>query len=158
LDSVLINGTNLIAIHGEDTGGGNYLDVRVTYDQPSAGTAPSITSANNATFTAGTYSTFTVTTTGTPTPTLTGSGHLVNSLTFTDNGDGTATLAGIPLADSGGTYALTLTAHNGVGSDATQNFTLTVDETPAITSADHYGFTEGMPGSFTVTTRGFPTP
>ena len=34
-------------------------------------------------------------------------------MTFTDNGDGTATLAGTPAAGTGGTYPLTITAANG---------------------------------------------
>ena len=41
-------------------------------------------------------------------------------MTFTDNGDGTATLAGTPAAGTGGTYPITITATNGVGTDATQ--------------------------------------
>ena len=48
-------------------------------------------------------------------------------MTFVDNGNGTATLAGTPAAGTGGTYALTITAANGVLPDATQSFTLTVD-------------------------------
>ena len=51
-------------------------------------------------------------------------------MTFVDNGDGTATLAGTPAAGTGGTYALTITATNGVAPDATQSFTLTVDQAP----------------------------
>jgi len=43
-------------------------------------------------------------------------------------------LAGTPAAGTGGTYQLVFTAHNGVGSDATQNFTLTVREAAAITN------------------------
>ena len=41
-----------------------------------------------------------------------------------DNGNGTATLAGTPAAGTAGTYAMTITAANGV--DPTQSFTLTV--------------------------------
>ena len=40
--------------------------------------------------------------------------------------NGTATLSGTPAAGTGGTYPLTFTAVNGVGSPATQSFTLTV--------------------------------
>ena len=119
--------------------------------------APAITSANSTTFTAGTAGTFTVTTTGFPTSALTETGTLPTGVTFTDNGDGTATLAGTPAAGTGGTYALTITAANGVLPDATQSFTLTVDQAPAITSADSTTFTTGTAGTFTVTTTGFPT-
>ena len=40
----------------------------------------------------------------------------------------TGVLSGTPAAGTGGTYTLTFTAHNGVGSDATQSFTLTVNQ------------------------------
>ena len=42
--------------------------------------------------------------------------------------------------------------------DATQTFTLTVNQPPAITSVDHVTFTVGTLGTFTVTTSGFPAP
>ena len=58
--------------------------------------APSITSGATATFTEGTAGTFTVATTGSPTATITESGALPTGVTFTDNGDGTATLGGTP--------------------------------------------------------------
>lgn len=120
--------------------------------------APNITSANATTFTVGAAGTFTVTTTGAPVAAVTETGALPSGVTFTDNGDGTATLAGTPAAGSGGAYPLTITASNGVAPDATQSFTLTVDAPPAITSANNSTFTAGAAGSFTVTTAaGFPT-
>ena len=67
-----------------------------------------------------------MTTTGFPTSALTETGALPAGVTFVDNGDGTATLAGTPAAGTGGTYPLTITAANGVTPDATQSFTLTV--------------------------------
>ena len=66
-------------------------------------------------------------------------------MTFKDNGDGTATLSGTPDAGTGGTYAHDH-RRNGVGPDATQTFTLTVNEAPAITSADDTTFTIGPGG------------
>jgi len=118
--------------------------------------APAITSSNAATFTVGSAGSFTVTTTGFPISTLSESGGLPFGVTFTDNGDDTATLAGTPAAGTGGTYPLTLTANNGVGSNATQNFTLTVNQAPAITSTNAATFTVGSGGSFTMSTTGFP--
>ena len=47
-------------------------------------------------------------------------------MTFTDNGDGTATLAGTPAPGTAGTYELTFTATNAAGSTAPQSFTLLV--------------------------------
>jgi hypothetical protein len=121
--------------------------------------APAITSANATTFTVGTAGSFTVTTTGSPAPTITRGGvALPSGVTFGDNGNGTGTLSGTPDPGTGGTYAITFTAANGVGSNAVQSFTLTVNQAPAITSANATTFTIGVAGTFTVTTTGFPTP
>ena len=97
--------------------------------EPAPGTAPSIASANSATFSVGTNDTFTVTTGGLPPPALsvsTGTGQtgLPQGVTFTDNGNGTATLSGI--ATGQGTFTFTISAANGLAPAATQNFTLTV--------------------------------
>ncbi len=122
--------------------------------------APAITSANAATFTVGTAGTFAVTTTGSSTsgPTITESGTLPSGVTFLDNGNGTATLAGTPAAGTAGSYPITITASNGISPNATQSFTLTVGaQAPAITSANAATFTAGTAGSFTVTTTGSPT-
>ncbi|HEV8403494.1 MAG TPA: Ig-like domain-containing protein [Candidatus Limnocylindrales bacterium] len=120
--------------------------------------APAITSADHTTFTVGSAGTFTVTTTGTPTPSLSKVGVLPGGITFTDQGDGTAILSGTPASGTGGDYALTVTASNGVAPDAHQSFTLHVASPPAITSADHTTFTVGSAGTFTVTTTGAPAP
>ena len=53
-------------------------------------------------------------------------------MTFVDNGNGTATLAGTPFAGSAGSYPLVITAANGVLPDATQSFPLTVATVPAV--------------------------
>ena len=87
---------------------------------------PNITSASSTTFAVGTAGSFTVTAMGSPVPTLTEAGALPSGVTFKDNGNGTATLSGTPGAGSAGTYLLTITASNGVGSAARQNFTLKV--------------------------------
>jgi hypothetical protein len=118
--------------------------------------APSITSASGVTFGVGTSSTFHVTTSGYPTPTLTGASPLPSGVTFTDNGDGTASLAGTPANGTTGTFPFTLHAANGVGSSASQSFTLTVVPGLAITSSASTTFTAGTPGTFTVTTTGLP--
>jgi hypothetical protein len=69
-----------------------------------------------------------------PTAALSESGTLPSGVTFTDNGNGTATLGGT--ATVAGIYSITFTADNGVGTNATQTFTLTV--------------TPGAPASMTV--------
>ncbi len=123
-----------------------------------ANVAPVITSADNTTFVVGSAGAFLVTTSGTPPPALSVSGALPAGVTFVDNGNGTATLAGTPAANTGGTYPLTITATNGTSPNATQNFTLTVNQAPAITSANNTTFVVGTGGTFLVTTTGFPKP
>jgi hypothetical protein len=124
-----------------------------------ANQAPTFTSADHATFTVGTAGSFTVTTQGAPNAAITETDKLpANSgITFHDNGDGTATIAGTPAAGTGREYKFNLTADNGVAPNATQDLVLTVNEATVITSPDNATFTGGEPGSFTVTTRGFPT-
>jgi hypothetical protein len=120
--------------------------------------APTITSAKSATFIAGSSSTFTMTSTGVPTPTFSESGTLPSGVSFTANLDGTATLSGTPAATSGGIYSFSITARNGIGDDATQTFTLTVDQPAVITSASSTAFAVGLPGAFTIHSTGFPMP
>ena len=121
------------------------------------GTAPIITSGNNATFTVGTSGTFIVTTSGAPAASLSESGSMPSGITFVDNGNGTATLGGVPAAGTGGSYNVVITAANGISPNATQSFTVAVDQPPAITSGNNTTFTVGSSGAFTVTTTAYPT-
>jgi len=126
---------------------------------PLANSAPTITSAAATTFVVGTAGTFTVNTTGTPTPTIDdGGAALPSPVTFTDNLDGTATLAGTPATGTGGTYPFTITAANTVLPNATQSFTLTVNELPSITGPSTMTCTVGTACSIGMTTTGFPVP
>lgn len=86
--------------------------------------APLITSASGDTVASGSSFTFTVTTTGSPAPSLAESGALPPGVTFVDNGNGTATVAGV--TGSTGTFPVTITASNGLNPSAQQAFTLTV--------------------------------
>src|SRR5207302_8425596 len=115
-----------------------------------------MTSPGSMTFTAGTPATFTVTTTAFPVPALTHSGDTLPSGVSFDASTGI--LNGTPAVNTGATYHLVFTAHNGVGSDATQNFILTIDEAPAVTSPDNATFVVGVNRSFTVRASGFPVP
>ena len=119
---------------------------------------PIITSGNATTFTIGHANTFAVLTSAHPTATLSATGALPGGVTFVANANGTATVSGSPEPGSEGTYPLVITASNGVGSDAVQDFTLTIvgSGTPIITSSDHTTFTVGAPGSFAVTTSANP--
>ena len=97
--------------------------------------APQITSASSATFLAGRAGSFTVIATGVPTAALSEVGPLPAGVTFTDNGGGTATLAGTPALNAAGSYHLQLTGVSGVLPDSTQNFDLIVPARPALTAA-----------------------
>ncbi len=137
-----------------DSGGGSItINCSISMTQ-----APAITSANSASFVIGTAGSFTVTTTGVPTPSITETGSLPNGITFVDNGDGTGTLKGSAKGLNGGNFAITFTAKNGVGSPATQAFTLTLDQAPAFTSASSAAFATSVANSFTVISTGIPTP
>ena len=95
--------------------------------------APAFTSASSTAFTLRSAGSFAITTSGYPAAALSRTGALPSGVTFTANGDGTATLAGTPASGARGSYPLSLTAANGFAPDATQSFTLTVDGAPAVT-------------------------
>jgi hypothetical protein len=56
-------------------------------------------------------------------------------VSFTDNANGTATLAGTPAAGTGGSYPVTITASNGISPDASQSFALIVPAPPTASIA-----------------------
>ncbi|HEY3607596.1 MAG TPA: putative Ig domain-containing protein, partial [Pseudonocardiaceae bacterium] len=116
---------------------------------------PTIISGATATSIVGAAFNFSVATTGAPTPAITESGALPTGLTFTDRGDGTATITGTPASGTGGSYPLTLTATSTAGT-ASQSVTLANAEAPSITSPSTAGFTVGTAGTYTVTTTGYP--
>ena len=94
---------------------------------------PSITSSNSTVFNVGTAGTFTVTAGGFPASVLSETGALPAGVSFNTS---TGVLSGNPQLDSQGTYTLQFTATNGIGTPASQTFTLLVDGAPAITSAN----------------------
>jgi hypothetical protein len=109
--------------------------------------APAITSAPAATFQVGEAGNFTVTTMGLPAPDLSLTGALPSGIGFTDNGDGTASLSGMPAAGTGGAYPITIKAANGALPDAEQSFTLTVQAPPTAsiaTPVDGATYTQGQ--------------
>ena len=122
---------------------------------PSAANAWSpIVNSASATFAVGTSGSFAIVGTALPAATYSETGALPTGVTLSPSG----VFSGTPAAGTGGSYPLTLTASNGVAPDYSQAFTLTVDEPPAITSANHVTFTQGTEGSFTVTASGSNTP
>jgi len=119
-----------------------------------ANAAPVFSSAASTTFSVGAAGSFTVSAPGTPTPAISESGPLPNGVTLTDKKNGTATLSGTPAAGTGGKYPIIITAGS-----ANQNFTLLVNQPPAITSANSTSFTEGVAGQiFQMTASGSPSP
>ncbi|MEY4547111.1 MAG: hypothetical protein RL685_3306, partial [Pseudomonadota bacterium] len=117
--------------------------------------APSITSSASTLFQVGVAGSFTVTATGTPAPTFGVSGTLPSGVTLNTN---TGELSGTPAGGSGGSYALTLSANNGVGSAASQSFTLTVTQAPEISGGATASFIVGSANTYTPTATGFPAP
>ena len=119
--------------------------------------SPTITSSPAATFTAGSASIFTVTTTGFPTAQLSQSGSLPKGVSFVNQTDGTARIAGTPAATAGGKYNITISAKN-AGATVTQKFTLTVAQAPAISGSTSLTIKENKPVNHTFNLTGFPTP
>jgi hypothetical protein len=122
--------------------------------------APTITSPAIQQIDARTPANVTITTTGSPTASITESGTLPTGITFTDNGNGTATLSGQASTTNNGLYALTITATNSAGS-TTQTMYLSVDDqtsVPTFLSNNSLTETAGTPFSFTVNTTGDPIP
>ncbi len=101
----------------------------ITVDIP-----PSITSTNSATFAVGFVGTsFQATATGNPAPTFSNVGFNTCSPTGPPSGvnfSAAGLLSGTPAAGTAGTYILCINASNGVGTAATQKFTLTVLASP----------------------------
>jgi len=90
---------------------------------------PTFTSTDHATFAELANGSFTVRTTGNPAAALSiQQGSLPSGLSFTDNGDGTATISGAADLDQVGTYDVTLQAKN-LAATVTQDLTITLTRT-----------------------------
>ncbi len=117
--------------------------------------APAFTSAESATFTEGAEGSFTVAASGYPTPAIetASEASLPKGVTFDPL---TNALSGTPTQE--GIYHITFEAGNGVGPNAVQHFTLTVDAPPAITSSAEATFNDHSPSTFAVSATGTPAP
>jgi RHS repeat-associated protein len=115
--------------------------------------APAITSAADAIFAEGRPGAFTIKATGFPIASI-ATRLLPSWLTFTDNGNGTATLTGTPPVGAARTtpYSFQITAMSGSTPTLPQTFHLTVDRPPTLTTHGSLSFTAGKPAiAFTAT-------
>ena len=120
--------------------------------------APTITSEDDTTFTAGSSGTYTIAATGFPNAKFSVVGTLPAGVDLVTNSDDTATLEGTPTSKAGGTYTFTIYAEDGTGTPASQDFTLTVDQAPKFTGPKNATFVVGADNAITLGTVGFPTP
>jgi hypothetical protein len=130
------------------------LSFTLTVDQvPSAISGPSsdtyiVNATGSDTFTA----------TGAPAPTISESGALPGGVTFDSSVPGTGTLSGTPASGTQGTYSLTITASNGVGTATTKTFTLTVVPAVSITTTSLPDATATVSYSTTLAASGGKAP
>lgn len=95
-----------------------------------------------------------VTASGFPAATFSKTGALPAGVSLNSNGF----FSGTPAAGTGGIYPITITASNGILPNSQQSFTLTVNQAPAITSANATSFVAGQAGNFQAIATGFPAP
>ena len=114
--------------------------------------AAQFTSPNTTTFTVGTAGSFAVTAN---IGTIESDGSLPTGLSFTSGNP--AGISGVPAVGTGGQYVITLTDDVGGGETATQSLILNVNEAPKIKSGTTATMFVGTPGSFAVTTTGYPS-
>ena len=93
--------------------------------------APAFTSGTSTTFILGSPGTFSFAAAGAPAPTYSVSPALPVGLSLNT---ATGLMSGTPALGTGGVYALAVTATNGVSPDATQSFTLTINDLRAASS------------------------
>jgi hypothetical protein len=131
-------GSGTCVINANQAGNANYNAAPQVQQSFVVYQSPVITSANSTNFLATDPGTFTVTTIGFPSGAsmvISETGALPNGVTFTNNNNGTATLAGTPAAGTQGDYSIVITADNGIAPAASQNFTLHVlNHAPQLTT------------------------
>lgn len=87
---------------------------------------PTFAAVPKPAFTVGTAASYSIAATGFPTPTLTLSGTLPPGISFTANGDGTASFSGTAEPGSAGVYPVTVLADSGMGFTASKDLNLAV--------------------------------
>ncbi|MCW2527544.1 MAG: hypothetical protein JWM76_2404 [Pseudonocardiales bacterium] len=154
--SAVVAGTTTMSFTATNAGGTTVQAFTLTVKaKVGAGTVPAFTSAGSASVAAGTALLFQIKVTGTATVAITRKGTLPAGVSFSNLGNGTATLVGVPTGASGGSYPLTFTARNAAGS-TTQAFVLTVAAAPTITSPAQATATVGSAFNLNVRANGAP--
>jgi sugar lactone lactonase YvrE len=117
--------------------------------------APTITSAASANFALNVVGSFTITATGSPAPTFGVTGTFPSWATLNTS---TGVISGTPTNNTGSPFTFTITATNGVGSPASQSFTLTV-QNGAVISTQPANITVSPSGTanFSVIATGTPS-
>jgi YVTN family beta-propeller protein len=100
---------------------------------------------------------------GYPAPTVTVSGKLPAGVTYSCPTPSAGILTvcapvGVPEPGSGGTYPITVTAMNGIGSPASVQLVILVNQPPRFTSRSHLRVRVGQRVRFQIRTTGFPAP
>jgi len=144
-------GVYTLDVLATSTSGTTHQTLTLTVNQ-----ATTITSDDSATVETHHVASVTLTATGYPVPTLSTISALPDGLAFTAGPDGTATITGTP--EESGVFLLSIVATNGIGAPATQSFTLTVDDAPAITSAATATVVTETAVTIPITATGFPLP
>ncbi|MFZ2278211.1 MAG: putative Ig domain-containing protein, partial [Prosthecobacter sp.] len=147
--NALAGGQTNVTVTATDLDGGTVSQTfTVTVNQ-----APVITSSQPSAALANTPYNFSYTTTGFPAPTFSvTAGALPTGLILSTAG----VISGTPTA--AGTFTGTVTASNGIGAAATQDFSITVNQAPAITSSPPPAALANTPYNFSYTMTGFPAP
>lgn len=114
--------------------------------------APAFTSAPSETCSYDTACSWTFTASGYPSPSFTETGALPSGMALSSAG----ALTGTPTQS--GSFPITVTASNGVSPDATQGFTLTVDQPPAFSGPTSTSCVVSTACSFQFNTAGYPSP
>jgi hypothetical protein len=98
---------------------------------------------------------FTVTTSGYPAPTLTKTGALPAGVTFVNNGDGSATVAGTPT--TGGLFTVKVTAKSSAGT-TTQSIAIKITASPVFTRIPTTKSTVGTAMTLKIRAKGYLAP
>lgn len=143
--------TYQVTVNATSVAGAASQTLEITVAPPFA-----IVSPATVTFDEGSGGTFTVEAPGTPTPTLSYMGTLPSGVGFTDNGDGTASISGMPTTP--GSFEVTVTASNAFGTQ-TQDLDVIVDGAPTFTGSTSTTLEAGQPDQeWDFSATGFPVP